>query len=390
MAERTMRGEARPTVPSTAWLEHDDGSRRLVLASLLAEVSSQALQGDSLGDTLQRITDCLARELPVAIASIILLDEAGTHFSKEVWSGELTLELPSGLPWPIEIGAAGRAVRSGQPQLISDVTADPDYVAGNEAVRSEYLVPIRHRERLHGVLNLESTQADFFSAEVRAVFDAIAAQIAGAIHLARIVHELEQANRRLRQLSLSDGLTGVANRRCFDAQLAEEWQRHLARAQPLALLLVDVDGFKPLNDAAGHLRGDECLREVARQCVAAAPQPEATVARIGGDEFALLLPACDLDAALACAERLRVAVAANVFPQPPLPQLTRLSVSIGVAANPTTRAASAQALVEAADRALYMAKAAGRNCVRGCDGSGRDAAGSKSPTACCNASSLLG
>lgn len=348
-----MRGEARPTVPSTAWLEHDDGSRRLVLASLLAEVSSQALQGDSLGDTLQRITDCLARELPVAIASIILLDEAGTHFSKEVWSGELTLELPSGLPWPIEIGAAGRAVRSGQPQLISDVTADPDYVAGNEAVRSEYLVPIRHRERLHGVLNLESTQADFFSAEVRAVFDAIAAQIAGAIHLARIVHELEQANRRLRQLSLSDGLTGVANRRCFDAQLAEEWQRHLARAQPLALLLVDV-------------------------------------ARIGGDEFALLLPACDLDAALACAERLRVAVAANVFPQPPLPQLTRLSVSIGVAANPTTRAASAQALVEAADRALYMAKAAGRNCVRGCDGSGRDAAGSKSPTACCNASSLLG
>ncbi|MBX3701764.1 MAG: sensor domain-containing diguanylate cyclase [Dokdonella sp.] len=372
--------------PAVGRSADEDGGRRVALAAILAEVSGQALQGDSLDDTLQRITDCLTRELPVAIASIILLNETGTHFVDEVWSGELNLDLPSGLPWPVTIGAAGRVARSGQAQLIADVAADPDYVAGNADVRSEYLVPIRHRQRLHGVLNLESTRADFFTAEVCAIFDAIALQVAGAIHLARIVHELEHANRRLRQLSLSDGLTGVGNRRCFDAQLADEWSRHAANGRPLALLLVDVDCFKPLNDHAGHLRGDDCLREVARQCVAAAAQPEVTVARIGGDEFALLLPGCGLDAALACAERVRGAVEARDLRHPLAPQVPRITVSIGAAIGPAGDA-SPQALVEQADRALYLAKAAGRNCVRAFDP--RDRAAAAPRGACCDAASLL-
>ena len=364
MLPRVTDIDGMDAAPTSAWLARDMSARQAALAAILAEVAGQALQGDSLDDTLQRITACLVRELPVAIASIILLDEAGTHFSREVWSGELNLELPSGLPWPIEIGAAGRVVRSGLPQLITDVANDPDYVAGNDAVRSEYLVPIRHRERLHGVLNLESTQTDFFTGEVCALFDAIAAQVAGAIHLARVVDELEQANRRLQRLSLSDGLTGVGNRRGFDAQLAEEWQRHMVTGQPLTLLLVDVDCFKPLNDRAGHLCGDVCLRAVAAQCIAAAPQPTATVARIGGDEFAILLPGCDLATALVCAEQLRRAIEAGDHTDPTMPSPARVTVSIGVAEHQGRSAVPARELVAQADHALYMAKAAGRNCVR--------------------------
>src|SRR5690606_24597008 len=138
------------------------------LTAILAQVSREALQGEGLDEVLQHICDCLVRNLPVAIASIILLDEGGTLFVQEVWSGQLDLVPPAmASGWPVTMGAAGRCARTGQPQLIVDVDNDPDYVPGNAAVRSEYLVPIRHRRRLHGVLNIESTRADLFDDEVR-------------------------------------------------------------------------------------------------------------------------------------------------------------------------------------------------------------------------------
>lgn len=360
MPSFAVQGDVASVTPGAAWLERDASGRQTMLAGILAEVSNEALQGDTLEDVLQHIVDCLARQLPVAIASIILLNESGTHFVEEVWSGDLNLDLPSGLPWPIEIGAAGRCVRNDRAQLIADVDHDPDYVAGNRAVRSEYLVPIRHRARLHGVLNLESTRVDFFRPEVCAVFDAVAAQIAGAIHLARVVRELEVANRSLRLLSMSDGLTGVANRRGFDEQLVEAWRRHAESRRPLSLLLVDVDHFKPLNDAAGHLRGDACLRAIAAQCVVVATDATAMVARFGGDEFALLLPDCEGEDARARAERLCRLVESHAMPHP---QGGVVTVSIGVGTLHARDGEDAQRMIAAADRALYDAKARGRNRV---------------------------
>ena len=230
-----------PRLPDAGWGERDPASRQGALAGILARVSLEALQGDSLDAVLRGIVDCLVRHLPVAIASIILVDDDASHFVHEVWSGELNLELPAGEAWPVATGAAGRCVRTGEAQLIADVTRDPDYVVGNPDVQSEYLVPIRHRDRLHGVLNLESTRSDFFVPEVCLIFDAVAAQVAGAVHLARVVDELEVANRRLEQLSMSDGLTGIANRRCFDQRLACAWQSHATTGRPLGLLLVEVD-----------------------------------------------------------------------------------------------------------------------------------------------------
>ncbi len=278
-------------IADTTWQDRRVSSRRVMLTEILAQVSAEALQGETLQDVLQRIADCLRRTLPVAIASIVLLNDEGTVFLQEVWSGELDFVQMGGMAWPVTRGACGRCVRTGEPQLIADVHNDPDYVPGNPTVMSEYIVPIRHRDRLHGVLNLESTRQDFFTAEVCAMFDAVALQIAGAIHLARVVHELENANRKLEALSMCDGLTGIANRRCFDLRLAAEWQRHAQGKLSLALLLLDVDWFKPLNDACGHLYGDECLRLLARLCAAMASDSSALVARFGGEEFVLLLPA---------------------------------------------------------------------------------------------------
>ena len=356
---------AEPRDPDPSWAERDASDRHVVLSEILARVSSEALQGETLEAVLQRIVDCIAQRLPVAIASIILLDDEGTHFVQEVWAGRIDLYLPGGLPWPVTVGAAGRCARSGEAQLISDVEHDPDYVSGNREVSSEYLVPIRHRARLHGVLNLESTRADFFTAEVCAVFDAIATQIAGAIHLARVVRELEQANRKLEQLSMSDGLTGIANRRCFDQRLADEWQRHAREGRSLALLLVDVDCFKLLNDARGHLCGDECLRELARVCsdVAADNGGQGLVARYGGEELALLVPQSDLHDAHRLAERVRHRVEALALAHPTSRVAPHVTVSVGASAINPYATQSPDILIETADRALYAAKASGRNRV---------------------------
>ncbi|HET7125742.1 MAG TPA: diguanylate cyclase [Lysobacter sp.] len=350
--------------PGPPWDAQDVLARRATLTRLLGRISREALQGESLGPILQGICDCLVSELPVPIASIILLDEAATHFVEEVWAGELMLEpQPIATGWPVTRGAAGRCVRLGAPQLILDVGVDRDYVAGHPDVRSEYLVPIRHRERMHGVLNIECTRTDFFDAEACAVFDAVADLVAGAIHFARMADELVLANRKLERLSMSDGLTGIANRRCFDLRLDHDWARMAAEGRPLALLIVDADAFKPLNDALGHLHGDECLRELAWICQRCAIDDHDLVARFGGEELVLLLPGCDAAEAMRVGETLRAAVEAAEMPHPASPVASHVTVSVGVAALRPSPAAPPEMLIAAADRALYLAKQRGRNCV---------------------------
>jgi GAF domain-containing protein len=197
----------RTDAPGLPWAEQEARDRRARLTELLARVSREAAEGEDLEAVLRRIVDCLVERMPVALASIVLLNEACTHFVHEVCgpaSSPLNVLQPAD-DWPVSKGAAGRCARTGVAQLIANVDLDPDYLAGNSEVRSEYLVPIRHRGRLHGVLNIESTQSDFFSAEACEVFDAIAAQVAGTIHLARVVRELEVANRKLQALSMQDG-----------------------------------------------------------------------------------------------------------------------------------------------------------------------------------------
>ncbi len=352
-----------PEVPKVPWEERDAPARIATLTTLLALVTSEALQGETVESVLQRIVDCIVSNLPVAIASIILLNEQRTHFVEEVFAGKLDLELPADLPWPVAIGAAGRCARSGEAQLLVDPESDPDYVPGNRAVAAVYLVPIRHGARLHGVLNLESTERGFFTAEVRTVFDAIAVQIAGAIHLARVVRELELANRRLERLSMLDGLTGIANRRCFDDQLARQWEQHARSGQWLALVLADVDLFKALNDRCGHVHGDDCLRHLAQVLRELANESQGLAARYGGEEFVLLLPGRDLAQARRTADVLRRRVNDCGMSHPASSISAHVTVSAGVSAiQPTLEDAPAM-LILAADHALYRAKQRGRNRI---------------------------
>lgn len=359
-AIETLAGDA----SSLPWDLQDAPARRATLTRILVRISREALQGAGLDSILQGICDCLVSELPVAIASVILLDEANTRFVHEVYAGHLTLSpLAAEGSWPVSSGVAGRCARLGTTQLISDVASDPDYVPGNAEVRAEYLVPIRHGRRLHGVLNLESVRTDFFDTQACAVFDAVADLVAGALHFARMADELTRANRKLEQLSMADGLTGIANRRCFDQRLHAAWARLAGERRPLALLLVDADAFKLLNDASGHLYGDECLRTLARICEGFVETADDLVARFGGEELVLLLPGRGPEAAHLAGERLRAAVQAEAMPHPASPVAPHVTVSIGVGVMVPSVARPPELLIAAADRAMYAAKLRGRNRV---------------------------
>jgi diguanylate cyclase (GGDEF)-like protein len=183
-----------------------------------------------------------------------------------------------------------------------------------------------------------------------------------AKNLATREGELRIANAHLEELASIDGLSGLPNRRSFDSTLAAEWRRSAKLDQPLALLMVDVDHFKPFNDRHGHVEGDECLRMIGEVFGVAAATGSYFAARYGGEEFALLLPNTDARAAVDIAERLRCTVEELRIRHAEM-SAGVVTVSIGVAALEPARQADSQALVEAADAALYAAKRRGRNVV---------------------------
>lgn len=170
---------------------------------------------------------------------------------------------------------------------------------------------------------------------------------------------LAEANARLEELSLSDALTGIANRRHFDRRLEEEWRRCRRFGLPLAEVLLDIDLFKSYNDAFGHPAGDECLRRVAGALSDQLRRAGDLVARYGGEEFVALLPGLSLADAYVVAEQLRTRVEALRIPHPAGPNAV-VTVSAGVASVvPGTGPASR--LTSAADAALYEAKRRGRS-----------------------------
>lgn len=171
--------------------------------------------------------------------------------------------------------------------------------------------------------------------------------------------ELEKARDRLEDLALLDGLTGVANRRCFDQRFAAEWRRAQRTRLPLSLLLIDIDHFKKLNDTHGHLVGDECLIDVAHTLAGELNRPADLLARYGGEEFVALLPETDDSGARNVAVRMQ----RTLREKKPHPALhSAVTVSIGGTTWDGAEGTGEQ-LVEAADRALYRAKQNGRNRI---------------------------
>ncbi len=182
--------------------------------------------------------------------------------------------------------------------------------------------------------------------------------------------ELSSANAALRQMSLEDPLTHIANRRRFEAALESCWRRGARKRQPLALLMIDVDFFKGVNDMHGHTYGDECLVTLARMMKEHARRPDDIVARLGGEEFVLLLPDTDSPGAGVVAGRLQEAIRSLGVKNEASPFDHRLTISIGIGAVSRPQSGvDPTVLVDCADQALYDAKHQGRNrnCTRSLD-----------------------
>lgn len=180
--------------------------------------------------------------------------------------------------------------------------------------------------------------------------------------LKKMKHEIshmQEKTRILEQQAVQDPLTGINNRRAFDARLQEEFHRFQRYGQGFSLLVIDLDHFKRVNDLYGHTTGDQCLKEVTRRMGAVLRKSD-FLARYGGEEFAVILPGIDMEGAKAVAEKLRGCVEKTRFLYQG--QRVPLTISVGVAETKADEE-SPQSLFDRADAALYEAKKRGRNCV---------------------------
>jgi diguanylate cyclase (GGDEF)-like protein/PAS domain S-box-containing protein len=182
-----------------------------------------------------------------------------------------------------------------------------------------------------------------------------------------LLHDIthhKQSEDALQRAAYLDPLTKIANRRHFDSFLEKEWQRSVRNGGVLSLVVLDVDHFKLYNDSLGHPAGDTCLQQVAQAIDSHACRPGDLAARYGGEEFVMLFSETEADSAMLLAETIRANIEALHLPHPRSTTSAWITVSIGVATIRPHQLDNREALFVAADRALYVAKEAGRNQVR--------------------------
>ena len=175
--------------------------------------------------------------------------------------------------------------------------------------------------------------------------------------------ELKDANFRLENLSLCDGLTGIPNRRHFDQYIEMSWKNSIRANKPLSLIIADIDFFKEFNDNYGHLKGDECLIKVAKTMASKIKRPMDFLARYGGEEFTFVLPETDAQGAIVIAEEIRKSIEEISLVHEYSLVSKYVTISLGVATIYPKTIDILEKFIDSADKALYSAKQSGRNRI---------------------------
>nr|WP_084131659.1 diguanylate cyclase [Parafrankia colletiae] len=339
--------------------------------------ASQTLSSETTLDGLRtRVAGILSAMTGATDVHFLLRDQQDRGWL--VSGGGGTVSLPeAGRRRMLPASVVRYAERTREPVVVADPTRDdrfrhdPYFTDLNRC--SLLAVPIMIRGELRAMLLLENRIiCGAFSTERLEGIMLIAGQLAASLDNALVYASLERkvaertqqlaaANRRLEQLSRTDSLTGLPNRRRLDEVLDAEWHEAQCNAAPIALAIIDIDHFKLYNDHFGHTAGDRCLQRVAA-CLAENVRSTDTAARYGGEEFAVVMPDTNSDTAVRLARHLCSAVAALTEPHPLVTDRI-VTVSIGVAGITPTPGDTMAVFVELADVELYQAKRGGRNRV---------------------------
>jgi two-component system, cell cycle response regulator len=363
---RSTRAALLRTEEQLARAQQDADSRRK-LVDILHEVTGDL----SVSELFHLLVRRAARALGVSHCSVGLARPGDAQASvvaayENPGLQQLTIQLER---YP-ELKAA---LDSGQPVLVEDLDTHPLYegvrhvwgIEGIEVpIRSVIALPFSIDRRQYGVFLVRRTrdQERFGPADLEFAQAVITAAVA-VIQRAQMVESTMADNARLEQLAQTDPLTQLLNRRALTERITAEMERALRYDSTMALLMIDLDHFKKVNDTYGHLVGDDVLRDVG-QLLSETIRGSEIVARYGGEEFLVLLPETDDAGAEAFADRIRSAVEEHRFASDSLAEPLRITASIGVAVYPAARIESVEDLFARADAALYRAKADGRNRVR--------------------------
>jgi diguanylate cyclase (GGDEF)-like protein len=329
--------------------------QRLRERALLFDIVRASASERDLDTVLYDIASRLGRALGLRECLLFLVD-TDTH--------RLTLRATYGFDRPGELlerivlfdeDVLGRVAQTGEPVFIDDLEAlqsdtlwDPIPRRGSIAI-----LPIVHHRRITGLMSATREQTSGFTEAERGLLDAISDQLGLAIRHTQLFDELRRGSQH-------DDLTGLGNRRLLRLRLEDELHRAKRFGQTVSLLAIDIDHFKALNDRHGHPTGDASLRKLAGLMTRNLRRID-TIARIGGEEFVVLLPRTNLAEAAQVASKLLSIVEQTDFPGGPGQPAGRLTISVGVAS--LCEGETGADLMARADTALYQAKERGRNCV---------------------------
>jgi diguanylate cyclase (GGDEF)-like protein len=322
--------------------------RRAAQLEAINAIAKQTTAVLDLKDLLAKLCSLVRQSFPGDHVSVLLREE--NQLALGAHEGSLSLRVSDREGFMITDALVSQAMSSGSTVVQNDTGEVAHYVPMFEETRSKMCIPLISFGQTLGVLALDSAQVNSFPHADALTLESVADICATAIQNAHYVE-------RVRQLAYIDGLTGIFNRRFFELRIAEEMERARRYEGSLAVIMLDIDHFKRLNDEFGHLLGDEVLRQVSSVFSQQLRKID-VVCRYGGEEFAILLPQTTAEHALSVADKLRREVAAWQFPGVP----RAVTISAGAASYPV-HGSSRDELVKAADSALYAAKQAGRNCV---------------------------